>query len=518
MSQDDDRGSPMTRGQLQGLAARGALWTMIHVFVSLPLAFLVNILLARVLGVEGFGRLAFLTAAMETTGVIVSMGIGAGVVQFGAKAHSRGRTREVTGLLSRSLGARFLWVLPAITVVILLIPDIPGPYRAVAVIFGVWVPALFSNGPITLTIENKTATAAKITMVSNVVVQTTVVATALVMATAESVWVARMVAAVLGSVLALFFVTREYRRPAMVPRWPRGFPTGFWAFAVPTGMSGILATLIATRSEVFLLQVLSDPVELGLYAFAFGLATHIFAPAQALMNPLIPAVAGLREVDEASIPRAFLRSVGMSATIVGLLVAVAAPTLCVLIPVLYGADFAPAAPMMLALSLTSGVLLVTFPMQTFVESRLRGMSMLRTNTVSLLVGLVLALLLIPVMGAWGAVVGKAGAVLTRLSWLAVTEITSFGTTRRELAVSLLPLPLAGGAGYLGYWVGPVLTDQTLLAGLLAASTAALAFAGMLRLCRAGITPADADIAAGLAPAKARPTLRWMLSAVSRRSL
>src|SRR5690606_27672460 len=86
--------SPLSRSILQGRAASGVLWTGVHTLISLPVAFLVNLLLARVLGVVSYGRLAVLTTLMEVVAVIVALGVGSATVQFGAKAHARGdRTR-----------------------------------------------------------------------------------------------------------------------------------------------------------------------------------------------------------------------------------------------------------------------------------------------------------------------------------------------------------------------------------------------------------------------------------------
>lgn len=515
MSQPDDPSASLTRGELQSLASRGALWTLLHTLVSLPLAFGVNIILARVLGVEGFGRLAFLTAVLETTVVLVGLGISATVVQFGAKAHGLGRRQDVASLLQKSLGAHLLWMLPMTALVILVVPGIDGPYKAVAIVFGVGLPALFSNGPLSLTIENKTAVGAQVAMLVNLLMQVSVIGAALVLATPESVWVARFVAASSAGVIALFFVYRGYRRVALRPRWPRKFPRGFWPFALPTGASAILATLITTRSEVFLLQVFSDPVELGIYAFAFGLATHIFAPAQALVNPLIPAITSLREVDLEAIPRAFNRAVGTSATVVGLLVAAAVPPLALLIPTIYGPDFADAALLMVVLSVVSGAMVVTWPLQTFVDARLRAYSVLRANVGALSFGLSVGLVCVPLWGAWGAVCAKACAVGVRLLWLGLFELSSFGVSLKELVRSLTPLACAGTAALVAYAVGARF-ENALLGSVTSLVVGMLLVALLLRISGTGLTVADCAVVQERLPAFAQVPAGVLLRAVAHR--
>ena len=116
------RGPPteaaLNRGALQERAVRGVTWTMIHTAVAIPVAFLVNLLIARVLGVEDYGRLAFLTALMEFVSGLLASGFGAAVMQFGSKAHAAGRTQEVAALLSKWQGFRVLFAMPILSLVV----------------------------------------------------------------------------------------------------------------------------------------------------------------------------------------------------------------------------------------------------------------------------------------------------------------------------------------------------------------------------------------------------------------
>ncbi len=68
-------GGSDSAADLQRRAVRGALWTFIHLGVSLPLGFVVNLVVARHLGVVDFGRLATLTLAVDITVAIAGVGI-----------------------------------------------------------------------------------------------------------------------------------------------------------------------------------------------------------------------------------------------------------------------------------------------------------------------------------------------------------------------------------------------------------------------------------------------------------
>src|SRR6478672_8368893 len=104
----EDPAAPSSKVDLQDRAIRGVSWTLVHTVVSLPLAFVANLVTARVLGVSDYGRLAFLMTFMDVVGGIVSLGLGIGLLQFGARAHAAGRFGEVQHLLSVSQGFRLL--------------------------------------------------------------------------------------------------------------------------------------------------------------------------------------------------------------------------------------------------------------------------------------------------------------------------------------------------------------------------------------------------------------------------
>src|SRR5690606_22372417 len=155
---------PLDRGQLQQRAIRGALWTGLHTVVALPIAFVVNILLARVLGVEGYGRLAYLTTVITIAGVIAGMGVTTALIQFGAKDHAAGRVAAVQRYLSGAQGFRLLVTGPLVALAVVALVRVELWLLVIALIFGVGAPALFGNARPALTIENRTDRAAQLTM------------------------------------------------------------------------------------------------------------------------------------------------------------------------------------------------------------------------------------------------------------------------------------------------------------------------------------------------------------------
>lgn len=510
-----DQHSPLSRRQLQERAASGALWTLMHTALAVPIAFGVNVLLARVLGVADYGRLALLTTVIGIASTVVSSGVGSALTQFGSKAHAAGRFSEVRGLLSGNQGFRLFCSAPFLTLIVILVVDLSPPLMAVALIFGVWVPAFAAGAPASLTLENRTASAARLAILTNILIQATVVAVLLVAPSAETVWAARIVFLGLSALMALPLMRPDYRRASLVPTSPFRLPREFWRFALPVGAAGVVSTLALSRSETVLLEWLSTPTALGLYAMAFGLAGHIFAPAQALVNPLIPAISGLREVDVTAIGRAYTRTLRICGTICGFLLAAGAPALALLVPLIYGEAFSDADALVLSLAIVAGLTLVTYPMEAFVTARLKGASILRVNVLSLILGVLVALVLIPTVGVWGAVAAKLVIALTRLGTFLVLEGESFGVSTRESLLSLSGFFLAIVSSCASYSSAMLwFSDQRLTAALFAFTIGAGVYFFILWALRTGLSEGDRELLVSRFPNSFQPSCRFLFGLLS----
>lgn len=517
MSDPTGASAPSTGGgRLQDAAVRGALWTMVHTVVALPIAFMVNLLLARALAPAGYGRLAFLTTLIALAGSVLALGLTSAMIQFGAKAHARGDIDGVRRILSSSQGFRLLVVAPVLTVLVLLLVDVPLLFLALAVVFGVWLPAALDGAPIALFIENKTAAGARIAMASNLIVQAGVVITVLWLGTADAVWASRVVLTAAGIAVALIAVSPSYRAAVLHPTLPNRFPPGFWRFAVPTGAASLIGQLALSRTEVLYLTWLATPEAVGLYALAFGVAGHVFAPAQSLTGPLLPAVASLREVDPDKVADAFARALRVTSTVVAMMTAAALPALATLIPLLYGHEFTAASPAVLALGLIGGVTVLTGPVSTFVLARLSGRTMLRANVAALAINLVVALGTIPFIGLWGAVAANVSAALTQFLVLARSEIKDLHMPARELLLNTSPMVTGGCAALAGWALAVSGLGLTGVAGATVAAATALVLLGVaLRLTRAGLEAADAQAIARVVPTRLSGGVAFILRLVTR---
>ena len=415
-----DQGAPTT-ATIKDRAAHGAFWTIIHVVVTVPLAFVGNAVVARVLGTEDYGRLAFLTLLVLVLTMLTDAGTTDATIQWGAASYAKGETQRVRLLLRRSLGFHLFVQLPVLILVVLVVSWGTGWVVALVLVVSVVVPVCMSSVTATVTIENRSAPAAQIAMVAGLVTQIVATGVALVFQTAASVWAARAVVPAVLTPLNLRLLPSDWRRNALRVAVPRGFPVGYWKFSLVSGVSGLVGTLVYARSEVFVLQTYDALAAAGLFALAAGIAGHVTAPVSALINPLRPAVAGVVETHPHRVASSILRVTRVSSVLAALVAATAVPALFGLIPVIYGEAFRDAAPAFFVLALLSCLQTAIAPLKTFTAARKAAGTLLRLNIVALSVDAAVAFATVPFIGLWGAVLANAAGQCVALLTIVVIE-------------------------------------------------------------------------------------------------
>ena len=322
---------------------------------------------------------------------------------------------------------------------------------------------------------------------SNVLTQLAVLGTVLVVAQADVVWAVRLIMLSVTVLLCLIPISASYRLRFSAPASRAGSRRGSGGSRSQPARRAV-STLVVPRTEVLALTWLSDPVSVGLFALAFGLAGHMYAPAQAIIGPLVPAISGLREVDAPSVAKAFGRALRGSSTVVTLLSGIALPAVAVLTPTLYGSSYTGVEPVVLAIGVANGFLVVGAPVSAFVMARLSASRVLVASLVALLVDVVLALGLIPVWGVWGAVVANIGATTTQMLILLVSELTALHLSWATVGRDIVPV-FVGAVVALLAWYASTFVPSVWWAAAVAAVVGVVGVVGLLWAGRSGLTAA-----------------------------
>jgi O-antigen/teichoic acid export membrane protein len=510
-SRTPEDSSPLTAAELQRRAIAGSVWTVIHVIVYLPVAFVANAIIARTLGVTGYGELAFLTVALALAIPFANLGFATAVIQWGSRAEVAGRRREADDLLKRNLGFNLTVELPILVVFAAVLTWGDPWWQVAAVGAAVTLACLLSGTALSLTIENRTAAGAKRSIGVNLLTQAASVCAALVAATASAVWAVRALVPRAGLGFNLLLMDPTRARATLTFRLPRGLGAPFWRFALLSWAASLVALLVFSRSEVFLLEAFDQPEALGLFALAFGLSQQMTAPADALINPLLPAVAGIVSSWPERARETFERSTRVSALVCGGIAAVVIPTLVLAVPLIYGEEFEAAAWLLIPLGLVSTFQSVNNPVNAFVNARERAGLRLRAYLVALVVDVGVAVALIPGFGAWGAVVAAVTGQVVAIVWLAAKEPFLRGCGILGVVRLYRAFVVGVGAGAIAFGAGAVLPgSHDLVSAVSACGLGAGVYALAIRVSRSGLPPADRNALVGAMPAPVRPYLMWLL--------
>lgn len=503
MTSDPETPEPERRRVGTGLIS-GTAWTAIHVLVSVPVAFLVNVVIARSLGVVDYGRLAILTMVLALATAAASSGVASALMQFVTKASESGRRDDVPHLVRGAQGYNLFIAAPVVSIILALVVDVPWPFVAMAIAFGVFGPAVLQVGPTLLYAHHRAALAAQFAMVTSLLVQAAVVVTVLINPTPGAVWAARVAATGVLMVVPFLALSHRLQHAALRPAVPWSLPRAFWAFAVPTGLATLLSQLVTDRVQVLFLEWLGDAVEVGLFALAFGLAAHILAPVQAAVGPLLPAFAALRERGPDHARDGLLRVTRVAATVTGSVLSVGVPLLAGLIPWIYGDAFAASSDFFVLMACTVGIVIVGSAAFASMMARLKGGTYLYVNVAALGVMAGVAVTTIPWLGAWGAVASMVSGTLVRALTMVAIEARHYGVGVMSMIGAFGPAIVGVSAALLVWFV---VVDGFLAPGWVAAVVGAALSCALflvgLRLTRGGLTPADTDTLLDAIPSKLR---------------
>ena len=328
-------------------------------------------------------------------------------------------------------------------------------------------------------------------------------------------WIVRTVVIGGASSLSFLLIDRARRRAALQFNLPRLLGRHFWRFALLNWVSGLVALLVFSRSEIFLLRVFNKPEALGLFALAFGLSQQITAPADAMLHPLIPAVAGVLSAWPERALQTFIRSTRVTSLICGGVAAVVVPALVMAIPLIYGSEFRPVAWLFIPLALVSVFQSVNNPVLAFVNGRERGGLILRAYAAALLVDAGIAVALIPRFGAWAAVAANVVGQLAGILWLAVAEPLARRLGPKGLLRLYVPFILGITTGGVALSVGIMLQEVSAAVALFVVMTlGSAAYITSVRLSSSGLTVQDRDALLGALALRARPYVARLLHPVT----
>lgn len=170
------------------------------------------------------------------------------------------------------------------------------------------------------------------------------------------------------------------------------------------------------RVAGFTIAAFCTAADVGFFAIADGIITYVIGIPILIGNVLVPKIARMQDGDAARMTAATCRSTLFVTTgLIGLLALLSQP----LVALLYGADFLPSAPLIVALApvavARSGVRILA--QYVFISNRVRLLAM--ANAATLIAHAALLVVLVPSHGVLGAAIAVSLGYLLQLALVAL---------------------------------------------------------------------------------------------------
>ena len=368
-----------------------------------------SVILTRILGPEGRGLYAMLQAALALFILFLGLGYNSGITNY--IANKRQDSKDVLGL------AFWVWItgsvfLAAILVLFKYLPDIdvvfPSGYSNL--FYQLYFFFSFTATAIQLSMAAALNGRQKFAFGNLAEVSTTILRTAVFVAfflglhfghfnpSVQWIFAADLALVYVKTFVFAFAFFREFGLKFNIA-WlaPRGCLELF-GFSFGTYFSALIA-FFYLRLDYWLIERQLGLSELGIYSVASGLAQYMTIIPVALTTLMVPLLADGGNKNSQSTLQYFSR-LNMTATgiLTSFLVALAYP----LIRILYGKDFALAAPLLQFLAPSFFFLSIKFLFTNFNVTRGKFRINIVGEIIGLTVGLSLNLLLLPKIGVFGA--------------------------------------------------------------------------------------------------------------------
>ncbi len=383
-------------GNLRGVLTNVS-WLMLEKFVRIALSLFVTAWMARYLGPNEFGRLAYVLASMAFFQAVVSLGLDGIVVRDLARDTERGS--EILGsALALRLGAGCSCWLLGMTVTEF------SSSRETA-LFALAGAALIFQPADTIDLWFQSQSKSQRTAIVKILVQllSNGVKVVLILSHAPLAAFATMVAA--EAALTAAGLARAYRGFPIQRRWQPELAAAIallresWPFLL-----GSVSVILYMRIDQILIKRMLGEQQLGVYAAAMSMSQVWHIVPTTLVVSLAPFIARKKAEGEEQYQRALLlvfRAFGVFAVVACIFTAIAAP---LLIQTLFGDDYRQAGPI-----LTVHIFSLVFVFQGTAQglwytNERAGRVALRNTLLGGLAAVAANLILLPRMGAIGGAV------------------------------------------------------------------------------------------------------------------
>jgi O-antigen/teichoic acid export membrane protein len=392
--------------------ARRSLWSAIASAFVTSSSFLSSIIAARILGVSGSGEVAYVIWLMSISAVVLDLGLSSVVARYVPEMHGGGQHREAGQLagtlaLILAIAVAGVCVLAFMSLQFGLLPSdglraaLWGHSLPVLLAIYISVQVLGAFTQFYLRGMQDFGRLARVCGLSLVLQLVCVAVGSFLFGVAGAVG-GYIVGQIVPAILALTLI----RNAAPIDALLR---SRMWRYGAYSWAANIANAFVWARIEIFFLQQFWDSHSVGLFAAALTLINLATQGPMLLTTAFLPLLSERHGANDTAAMRNILSAgTRLLAALVFPACFGAAAVMPVLLPLLYGPDFAAAIMPATVLVCVSGIAATTIIATNLVNALERSDFIFANSFVGAVLAIVLGFFLIPRFGLMGATAARAG--------------------------------------------------------------------------------------------------------------
>lgn len=383
-----------------------SIWSGLGTLSAYLPSFLGNILIARILGPEGMGQIAYLLFLTDTVALVSGLGLQSALTRFIAELRGRERAAEVAALKSwlfrRYLLRSTIAVLALISLTTWLERDSnahQGWYLLPLLFFTRDTGAIYQA---MLQGEQRVQRAAALTVIGSIVQ---------LAGLSLGSWLFGVTGALLGyamgSIIPAVLAFSMLRQPVQSATPDHTLTKRLWRYALETWVTLLVSAIIFGRLELYFLERSWGARSVAMYSVSLSIAVVVTQIPLMFTSAFMPHFAELAGASNTgAIQRAYASGTRLLALLLFPLCLCASATVPVVLPALYGARYVDAGPVARIIVASSALGFATVGASVCLAlGRTRFLAISQTLGAALMLGL--CYLLVPRMGCTGAALARA---------------------------------------------------------------------------------------------------------------
>ncbi|MGA2032736.1 MAG: lipopolysaccharide biosynthesis protein [Thermoguttaceae bacterium] len=394
-------GKPRPPQTEHSFAQKGA-WAAAASGMNLLGRFVVQIVLARVLGLQGLGQFVYLSWIIEIGNLVFCVGLPNSLTRYSAELLGQHQPEQAAAF-ARWAYTRFVAAAMVGALVVGMVfcwhSQFVAGKAALPVMIALFLIRSLENINLAyLTGLQRFALLTRLQLASSAVQVAGVTLGASCWG-----WMGAMLGCIAGSLLPAVYSTSMLRGSAFDAKIAAPLRRRTWHYALNTWLAMLLSAVVWSRTEIFFIERYWGIRQVAIFSVGLTLATTVQQVVNLFSGAFLPHFAGLAGAGKhAVIQRHYEMATKLMAFVIIPASLGGAAISPVLVPMLFGANFVPAVPSAIVLVVTAALSFATIGSSLMYAMEKSGF-IATWSAIGAVVSVTAAIIVVPSQGAWGAV-------------------------------------------------------------------------------------------------------------------